>query len=411
MLFSGSTLAQIIPFLIYPLLSRLYTPEEFGTLALFSNLVVILSVFATGKYELAIMLPSKNVNAINITGFCLMLITAFWVFTMLITLLFGKSISYALGDPNLYPWIYLLPFSIAFFSVFHVMTSILNRQKSYRTMASSKIVQGLSSSGVKLGGGLLQAGGGGLIAGTMAGQVLSSIFLFLRYNFNNKRWQKLLSARRIKELIIKYRFFPKFTMLHFLSNSISAGLPIFVFARFFSTHQAGLYSLGYSMVFVPFSLFSLAVEQVLYQDISSKVNSNQKIIPLVRDTLKTITALAIIPFIVLFAFAPSIFGFLFGSDWIDSGFYVQIITPWLLIAFLASPLSFLPNIFRKQKTAMIIEFVSFALKLAALSAGVFYSSIKMVLILFSTASFIIAGYCLVWYIWLAYIYDKKLKNN
>ena len=411
MLFSGSTLAQVIPFLIYPVLSRLYTPDAFGTLGLFSNMVMIFSVFATGKYELAIMLPSRNVNAINITGFCLMLIAAFWFITMLITIFFGKSISYTLGDPNLYPWIYLLPFSIAFFSVFHVMTSILNRHKIYRSMAVSKIVQSLSSSGVKLGGGFFQVGGGGLIAGTLFGQMMSAIFLFARFQLNNKKWLRLLSISRIKEMLIKYIFFPKFTMFHILCNSISAGLPIFAFSRYFSTHQAGLYSLGYSMVFIPLSLFSVSVEQVLYQNISVKVNSNQKIMPLLKDTIKTIVLLVIIPFIVVFVFAPTIFGFLFGPEWYESGVLVQIILPWLLIAFLASPLSFLPNIFGKQKKAMFIEIISFVLKLAALSIGVYYSSLKTGLVLFSAASFLIAGYCLIWYFRLAYIHDNKLKSS
>lgn len=408
-LFSGSTLAQLIPFLIYPLLSRLYTPEDFGTLALFSTITSITSVFATGKYELAIMLPAKKANAINITGFCIFLIAAFWVLTMIISLSFGRQIASGLGNPELHPWIYLIPFSIAFYSVFHVMTSILNREKHYRSMAASKVVQSVSTSTIKLAGGFMQVGRGGLITGTVFGQMMSAGFLFHRFSQNNRRWTRLLSIKRIKEQLNKYVYFPKYTMFHVLSNTVSAGLPIFIFTRFFSTHQTGLYSMSYNLAFIPISLFAAAVGQVLYQNLSEKVNSQQKLSTLARDTTKTLILLAFIPFILIFLFAPSIFEVLLGKEWTTSGEFQRIILPWLFMVLITSPLSFIPNIFGKQKKAMFIEFISFVLRILALAAGVYYNSLIMGLILFSLTSFIKVSYTLFWYFQLIRNYDKTLN--
>ncbi len=409
-LFSGSTLAQLFPFLIYPLLSRLYTPEDFGTLSLFSNLMIILSVFATGKYERAIMLPAGNVNAINITGFCLLLITFFWSLTMAVSLLFGRYIAEGLGDPGLYPWIYLLPFSIAFYSVFQVMSSILNRQKRYRSMAASRVVQSFGSSGVKLAGGFLQAGRGGLITGNVLGQMMSAAFLFLRFYFNNKGWLKLISKKRMKEQVKEYIFFPKYNMLHVLSNSISAGLPVFFFTRFFSIQETGLYSMGYNVVFVPLSLFAVALGQVLYQNISEKHNSQKKLTPLLFDTIKTVLLISVIPFILVMLFAPEIFSFVLGREWEVSGKFLQIILPWLFMVLLTSPLSFLPNIFKRQKKAMFIELISFVFRFAALSAGAYYDNLKIALILYTIVSFSMVAYCFIWYLRLSVSYDKKLNN-
>ena len=407
-LFSGSTLAQLIPFLIYPLLSRLYTPEDFGTLALFSTITSITSVFATGKYELAIMLPAKKANAINITGFCIFLIAAFWVLTMIITLSFGRQIASGLGNPELHPWIYLIPFSIAFYSVFHVMTSILNREKHYRSMAASKVVQSISTSTIKLAGGFMQVGRGGLITGTVFGQMMSAGFLFHRFSQNNRRWTRLLSIKRIKEQLNKYVYFPKYTMFHVLSNSISAGLPIFFFTRFFSTHQTGLYSMGYNITFIPLSLFAAALGQVLYQNLSKKYNSKQNLTSLISEATKTVFWLAIIPFTLLFIFAPWLFGFFLGAEWTTSGEYLRIILPWLFMALLTSPLSFVPNIFGKQKMAMFIELINFVLRLGALSAGVYFDNLKLGLILYSLSSFIVVSYFLNWYFLLTKNHDKNL---
>jgi O-antigen/teichoic acid export membrane protein len=67
-LMTGTTIAQAIPIAISPILTRIYTPEDFGVFALYMSLASIISVVATGRYELAIMLPKKDDDAINIVA-------------------------------------------------------------------------------------------------------------------------------------------------------------------------------------------------------------------------------------------------------------------------------------------------------------------------------------------------------
>ena len=74
-LMTGTTIAQAIPIAISPILTRIYTPEDFGVLALFVAITSIFGSIANGRYELAIMLPKKDENAINI--FALGLIITF----------------------------------------------------------------------------------------------------------------------------------------------------------------------------------------------------------------------------------------------------------------------------------------------------------------------------------------------
>ncbi len=410
-LFSGSTLAQLIPFLIYPLLSRLYTPEEFGTLALFSSLMVILSIFSTLKYDLAIMLPEEKGKAINIAGFCLFFIGVFWVLISVIVLIFGNQITQILGDEGLYPWIYLLPFSVVFFSSFQVLTAVMNRQKSYTAMATSRVLQSITASGTKLSGGFLKFGSVGLIIGSVFGHLVSSAYLFIRFIKSNKNWLKIISKRTIKEQLIKYNRFPKFSMLHFLFNSLSAALPIFIFTRFFTGHDTGLYSMSYNLIFIPVSLFSGAVGQVLYQNISEKFNLKQRLTPLVKDTTITIALVFLIPFAVLFVFSPAILGFVLGEEWSTSGEYQRIILPWLFMVLLSAPLSFIPNIFGRQKKTMLIEFVSFVFRFIALYVGAYFNDILLGLVLFSIVSFTKVSYYTYWCFYLLISFDKKISKE
>ncbi len=59
----GSALAQVIPIIISPILTRVYTPEEFGIFALYITFISIGASLVTAKYETAILLPKKEENA------------------------------------------------------------------------------------------------------------------------------------------------------------------------------------------------------------------------------------------------------------------------------------------------------------------------------------------------------------
>lgn len=67
-LVTGTTFAQIIAVLASPLLTRLYGPEAFGFLALFTSITSIIGVVACMRYELAIMLPKTDEEAANLLG-------------------------------------------------------------------------------------------------------------------------------------------------------------------------------------------------------------------------------------------------------------------------------------------------------------------------------------------------------
>jgi len=64
---TGTTITQAIPIAISPILTRIYTPEDFGVLALFVAITAIFGGIANGRYELATMLPKKDKYGIGKT--------------------------------------------------------------------------------------------------------------------------------------------------------------------------------------------------------------------------------------------------------------------------------------------------------------------------------------------------------
>src|SRR5579859_7537402 len=68
---TGAAGGQAVSLLLSPLLTRLYSPQEFGTLSVFSAIIAILSVVAALRYELALPLAKSDEDAVNLMAVCL----------------------------------------------------------------------------------------------------------------------------------------------------------------------------------------------------------------------------------------------------------------------------------------------------------------------------------------------------
>ena len=113
-LMMGTTIAQAIPIAISPVLTRIYTPSDFGLFALFNSLIAVFGVIASGRYELAIMLPKKDEDAINIASLGILISTFFSVFLFFIILFFNDSICSLLNNTDIKPWLYFIPLVVFF---------------------------------------------------------------------------------------------------------------------------------------------------------------------------------------------------------------------------------------------------------------------------------------------------------
>jgi hypothetical protein len=65
---------------------------------------------------------------------------------------------------------------------------------------------------------------------------------------------------------------------------------------------------------------------------------------------------------------------------------------------LVMPLSFIPDLYRKQRVAMIIDFLKLLARGAGLAVGVILENVYLGLALYSGFSTLIIGYSLFWYL-------------
>lgn len=329
-LMTGTTIAQAIPIAISPILTRIYTPEDFGVFALYMALVSLLAVFTTGQYDLAIMLPKYEKSAINIVRLSLLINTIFSISIFIIILIFFDFFQSLLGANSLGNFLYLIPFSVFLIGSYQTFNYWLNRKKQYKTLSTNKIIQSLTNSTSSITFGVQDFGKDGLIISQLLAQALVVALLVkkIKMSFLFQSFEKL----KIIALAKRYIKFPKITMMQSLFGVATAQLPVVIISSFFTLKDAGFYSLANRVVASPVSIASSSFFQVFYQSFSVEKNKQN----FYKMKFIKINTMLLPPFILFWLFLEPLFGFVFGKEWSIAGVYAQILLPLLYMKFLSN---------------------------------------------------------------------------
>jgi lipopolysaccharide exporter len=414
-LFTGASISQAIGLLVYPILTRQYQPVDFGTFALFLYITNILSLISTGKYELAIILPKKNSEAINLVTLPVVLSFFFCIIVSVILFIIKNYFGYLFKNKEILDWFYFIPISIFVAGIYDIFLYWANRLKFYRQMTSSEVGLNVTAAGTKVFLGSLGFVKEGLIAGRLVSQLLSAVLLIKLISKNLlSLLKKSLNKAALYNVAAKYSVFPKFRMFHYLTNTLSSSLPVFIFSHWFSISVVGYYSLAITIIQRPIVLISSSISKVLYQRIAEKFNHGEYILPDIKKIVLKLVFFGIVPFVIIGILAPLMFKAIFGQEWAESGKMLQYLLPWLFLTYIASPISFIPDLLLKQKTALVIEICYFIARFLALLIGLLKNDLYLCLLLFGLISFGFVGLNFLWYLYLAREADtnrKKLSNS
>jgi len=403
-LMTGTVIAQALTIAVSPLLTRIYTPEDFGVFGLYIAIVSIVSVIAAGRYELAIMLPKTNEEAINTLSLSIILSFATSIVLLVTLLLFQNSIiDYLLGK---YPhinsgeiriWLLLTPASVLLIALYQIFNYWSTRQKTFKRNAAARIGQAGTNSLTALSVGYLSSNSLGLIYGNVIGYFTAFVLLFRKAFRELKLLLPFVNKKRIKEQAVRYKLFPLVNTPHaFLGGMQEQGI-VFVITYFFQLSALGFYSFTNRIMHIPVIVIGSSMYQVFYQKASQMFNDGLSIRPVLFQMYKKSAIIALPVFIIIFFTAPTVFSFIFGSEWRYAGEIAQIMVPWLFLNFIASPVSSLPLITSNQKKAMVIAVVDFSLRITALIIGGITGSFKTALFIMSASCSLVLIYALIWF--------------
>ncbi|MGL5336369.1 MAG: lipopolysaccharide biosynthesis protein [Enterovibrio sp.] len=337
-LMTGTVIAQAIPIAIIPVLTRIFTPEDFGLLALYSAFVSILGVIASGRYEIAIMLPKNNEDARILLQISVLITMIFSLAISVPLFIFNTQIAKLLGNDEIAVWLYLIPISVFFTGCYQSLTYWNNRQQKFKNTAISRVNQSVFQGAAQTSFGFLQLSGG-LVWGQFIG-ILSGLAYLLKKDKSYKKIFQEIKTPLLKEELIKYQKFPKYGIFGALCDASAVQMPILMLNKFYSTSITGMFSLTFRVLNMPTSIISSAIAQVLFQKVVEISHTEPE--KLNKYIIKIFLLLFIIyfPMIpVLFIWGESLFSFIFGEEWRQAGLYAGYLVIAVAIRFAVSPLS------------------------------------------------------------------------
>jgi len=364
----GAVIAQFLSIAISPILTRLYSPEDFGAFAIFSSIVSIVSVISCGRYELAIMLPEKDEDAINVVALAFIINTFVGLLFFFLILIFKDFILELLKAKPLSFWIYFAPLTVFFVSLFNILNYTNNRFKLYKDISKATIMKSIASTSIRLIMGVLKTGFSGLILGQIISQAVANTKLF--FNIKNTGLLKEIKKDNIKILVKKYSDFPKYSIPGALLNIISSQAPLIMISILFgSSALVGYYSFANSMLQLHMTIIGSSIGQVFYQKFSQLQKDPYKQKELLFNTWKKLFLVGVIPFPVIFFFGESIFSFIFGNNWSEAGRIASILSPLIFAMFISSPTSTAYIVFDMQKIGLYLNIYSVIFTLLSLYIG------------------------------------------
>ncbi len=390
---SGSVLAQVVSMVAAPLITRLFAPQAFGTSALFISISGIISVVVCLRYDRSIIVPAADQDAMNLTSGSLF-------FTLLISsltaplLLLGKGpLLRWLNAPNLGPYLWLVPGYVFFAGVSAALYSWNTRKRHFTLITVSSVLCSVCYVVfVVLAGTNSHTGGGYLIQGAFTGLVIS--VLVLAFVTWRECWPDLIrtvSLSRMRQVLHRYRRFPKFSIGAAVLNNVSWELPTLFLSGFFSPEVVGQYALGNRMIRIPMSFIGLNISRVFSQG-AAQARHEGTLAPMVEKIFQFLVTLGMFPFLLLSLMGKDAFGLVFGARWQEAGVYTEILSLWAFFWFASAPLSSVLDILDEQAFELRMNIGILLTRLVSLLLGGYLRSPRIALGLFSASGLLVYGY-------------------
>lgn len=332
---AGTTVAQTIPIIVTPVLARIFSPEDFGLMANIVAVIIILGISATGRFELAIMVPEdeRDAAAVAVAAMTLAVATALATIPIIVV----SRITLEVVPPE----IWAVPFGVLGLAFFNIFTNWSVYRERFGKMARAKIWQTGSMSASQLALGLAHFTSIGLIFGHVFGQLFAALLMMRQAWHKELALFRSLDASAVRAVIKRFRRFPLLSLPAGFINHFSNQLPVFMIAYFFGIGVAGGYALTVRIVGGPVGLIGRSVLDVFKEQASRDYRNDGHCRTIYLRTLKMLTAIAAPIFLILFLYSEDLFVFIFGRDWQEAGRYAEVLSILYFCRFVASPLSYL----------------------------------------------------------------------
>ncbi|WP_237152321.1 oligosaccharide flippase family protein [Oryzibacter oryziterrae] len=395
----GSAIAQALAVLISPILTRLYTPADYGLFGSFSAIVTIISMVATLKYEQAVSLEKEESGAISIVGVCFAL--AIVTSVLAAVGFFVAAISESSRMPEGFGSL-LLAFgapSILVAALFNPLQFLGLRRRIYLSLAAFQVAKSAGMAVFQISLALAGFAAWGLVAGQWLATALALLIVMIPL-----RHDLMAAVRQLPHVGLlwsaaaRHPTLPRYGAPQTFVSGVATNIPTYLLTYLFGPTEAGWFWMSYRLLVLPNVVLIENIRSVLFQRMATLKNNGQSLRPI---TFKASLALLVACLLItafLFAFGETLFVWVFGPQWGTAGTYIAILAVGWAFQNAAVPSAAVTVVVGRQKEQLIMEIVSAAARIGALIAGGMMHDATMALSLYAGAS-LLASVAYMGFVW------------
>ena len=365
-LLAGGALAQVLPLLLGPWLTRLYSPTEFGQFSFVWTLATNLAVVGCARYEFALPLESDERRAGILMALCARLLLAVTAVGLVVGLVLIVWQDLALG--------WLLPLAVLSGGATQWLTLWATRAQRVRLLAGARVLQYGGGALLQVGLGLAQMGAAGLLLGPLLAGLATAALLARPAPEGG--WAALLHAPKdaLRAVALRYRDFPLLNTPHAFAGALQDSLAMILIAAWSGDASAGYWALALRYLKAPAGLVGGALSQTLYPRLVH-AKSGAEALAVVRQAMAVLMALALPLMAALMGWGPQLFERVFGERWHDAGELARALAPYVALHFIASPLSVAMMAWGAQAWGLKLALVGQGMFVIGLAAGLYFGGL------------------------------------
>ncbi|MBM4318506.1 MAG: lipopolysaccharide biosynthesis protein [Deltaproteobacteria bacterium] len=367
-LVGGVAFAHLVSLLASPALTRIYSPVDFGLVALYGAVITLLASAGSLRYEQAIPIAEEEDGAVNLLALCLLLRLLAALLAALLVLLVGEALVTGTKLAPLRPYLWLVPLGILLSGWYSSFSFWAIRRKAFDRLARTRVQQSLGGTLTSLGLGLLGLKPLGLLLGTLVNQSAGAGNLTLLAWRRDRAALAAIGRRGLVQAALRFKRFPLFSAPTTLLNALSAQLPLLLLGTFFLPEVVGQYALGFRVLTMPSAFLGTSLSQVFLQR-ATEARRTGDVARITLALFHRLLAAGLTPVLLLTISGPELFAVVFGRQWLEAGRYLQWLGPWVLLVLISSPMSQLFTILEKLGPFFVFNVVLLLTRFASLAVG------------------------------------------
>lgn len=333
----GSGVGQAIALAVSPILTRVYTPEDFGLLTVFIAVISVTGTFVVFRLEAAIPLPESDRVAAAIAWVGLTVGGLLSLALGLLGPVLAAPVARWVGNADLaavWWWVAAATFAIV---LDKVLLTWMVRERRYRALAARNMLQGVGQGGGQVGLGFTTFQPVGLIVGWIIGRVAALGGLFSAGGLFR---QGMPGAREWASAVVRYRRFPLVASWAALLNTLGQQAPFLVISAYYGSVTIGLLGLTVRVITAPVTLIGQAVSRVFQGEGADAVRRGDRPLrPIITANVRALAAIAVPMAVLALLAAPPMFEVIFGAQWRQAGVFAQILALAYAAQLIVSPIS------------------------------------------------------------------------